>query len=290
VPSADFRAGIWVKSCQHASSWSTAAIFIDRSHAEVEACTTHMAAPVLILSLLAAAAQAPASRTPIVVTGQPWAPFVSPMGEPFRPKNRDDDTLADWFYQADRNRDGALTSDEMVADATRFFAKLDTNHDGQIDPDELAQYEYDIAPEIQVNSRTKRVRGQPAPVARPAADDEGFDSDDPGDRKLRRRRQAEEDASLGIGGALQGASRYALLNMPEPVAAADADFNRAITLEEFRQAAVERFQLLDRTHQGRLTLLQLEAMPHAPKEDGRHHKRDENVTDARIGNPLPPGR
>ena len=37
-----------------------------------------------------------------------------------------------------------------------------------------------------------------------------------------------------------------LLNIPEPVAAADTDFNRAITLEEFRQAAIERFQLLDR--------------------------------------------
>lgn len=239
---------------------------------------------VILLPLLAAAAQAP-----IVVTGHPWAPFVSPMGEPFRPKNRDDDTLADWFYGADRNRDGVLTSDEMVADAERFFAKLDTNHDGQIDPDELAQYEYDIAPEIQVNSRTKRLPGQPVPVARPAEDDP-LDPGDEHPRGQRRRGHDDIGASLGIGGALQGAARYALLNIPEPVAAADADFNRAITLEEFRQAALERFQLLDRTHQGRLTLLQLEAMPHAPKEDGRRQKRDDRATDARIGNPLPPGR
>jgi len=247
-----------------------------------------MPLPVFLLPLFAATAQAPASRTPIVVTGHPWAPFVSPMGEPFRPKNRDDDTLADWFYGADRNRDGVLTSDEMVADAERFFAKLDTNRDGQIDPDELAQYEYDIAPEIQVNSRTKRLPGQPIPVARPAEDDPL----DPGDehRGHRRRGGDDVDASLGIGGALQGAARYALLNIPEPVAAADADFNRAITLEEFRQAAIQRFQLLDRTHQGKLTLLRLEAMPHAPKEDGRRRKRDDKATDVRIGNPLPPGR
>jgi Ca2+-binding EF-hand superfamily protein len=248
-----------------------------------------MPVPVLLLPLLALAAQAPSSRAPIVVTGHPWAPFVSPMGEPFRPKSRDDDTLADWFYQADRNRDGVLTSDEMVADAARFFATLDTNRDGQIDPDELAQYEYDIAPEIQVNSRTKRLPGQPAPVVRQADDDAYGDLDDRGDRKQRRRRQAEDDASLGIGGALQGAARYALLNIPEPVAAADADFNRAITLEEFEQAAIERFQLLDHSHQGKLTLLQLEAMPHAPMENERH-KRDDKATDARIGSPLPLGR
>ena len=28
------------------------------------------------------------------------------MGEPFRARTPNDDTLARWFYQADRNRDG----------------------------------------------------------------------------------------------------------------------------------------------------------------------------------------
>lgn len=246
-----------------------------------------MALPLFLLPLIAAAAQAPASRAPIVVTGHPWAPFVSPMGEPFRPKNRDDDTLADWFYQADRNHDGLLTSDEMVADAERFFRKLDTNHDGQIDPDELANYEYEIAPEIQVNSRTKRLPGQPAAAIRPS-DSDDWAIDDGHSREGRNGRY-DADSSLGIGGALQGAARYALLNIPEPVAAADADFNRAITLAEFRQAAVERFALLDRAHQGRLTLVQLEAMPHAPKEDAKHPKLDEKAPDTRVGNPLPAG-
>jgi Ca2+-binding EF-hand superfamily protein len=247
-----------------------------------------MVLPLFLLPLLAAATQAPASRAPIVVTGHPWAPFVSPMGEPFRPKNRDDDTLADWFYQADRNHDGVLTSDEMVADAERFFRKLDTNHDGQIDPDELANYEYEIAPEIQVNSRTKRVAGQPA-AAMQQSDLDDWDRDDDHSRERRHRRGDDADSSLGIGGALQGAARYALLNIPEPVAAADADFNRAITLAEFRQAAVERFALLDRTHQGRVSLAQLEAMPHAPKADAKHPKLDEKAPDTRVGNPLPAG-
>lgn len=247
--------------------------------------------PVLFLLLAASTAEAQVSpRAPITVTAHPWAPFISPMGEAFRPKNRDDDTLADWFYKADRNRDGFITADEMVADAQRFFATLDANHDGQIDPDELAAYEYQIAPEIQVNSRTKPLPGHAAALAR-TADDDDQSADDPDADAGKRHRRKREDygASLGIGGELQGAARYSLLNMPEPVAAADADFNRAITLDEFRQAALARFQLLDKARQGRLTLIQLEAMPHAPKEDSQRSKRDEKAPDARIGNPLPSG-
>jgi hypothetical protein len=238
----------------------------------------------LMLPMLVAGIGAPAPNTnPVLVTGHQWAPFISPMGEPFRAHTPTDDTLADWFYKADRNRDGVLTVDEFQTDAERFFAKLDTNHDGQIDPDELANYEYEIAPDIQVMSKTLRAPGQPAPVAR--SDD---DSEHPRGRD-RRRREAEDAALLGIGDALQGGARYGLLNMPEPVAAADTDFNRAISLEEFRQAAVARFQLLDSGHQHRLTLAQLEAMRPIVDAKGRVRKLDEKAPDKRIGNPLPTG-
>jgi hypothetical protein len=224
-----------------------------------------------------------------MVTGHAWAPFISPMGEPFRAHTPTDDTLADWFYQADRDRDGSLTPQEMQADADRFFAKLDSDHNGEIDPDELAYYEYEIAPDIQVMSRTRRVAGQPAPAV---LKQDKADVDSGGDERSRGRRHdrgVEVDASLGLGGALQGAARYALLNIPEPVAAADTDFNRGISIQEFRQAALARFALLDAAHQGRLTLAQLEAMPHAPDPSGHRHKRNDKAPDARIGNPLPTG-
>ena len=117
-------------------------------------------------------------------------------------------------------------------------------------------------------------------------DDDGPDIDEPA-RHRRRRNRDEINGSLGIAGALQGAARYSLLNLPEPVAAADTDFNRSITPVEFRQAAIARFQLLDNQHQGRLTLAQLEAMPHAPSADQRHRKRNMKALDERIGNPLP---
>lgn len=244
-----------------------------------------MPATLFLLALLAG--PTPDTR-PIMVTGHAWAPFISPMGEPFRAHTPTDDTLADWFYQADRNRDGSLTPAEMQADAERFFAKLDTDHNGEIDPDELAHYEYDVAPDVQVMSRTRRAPGDPAPaLKRDKEDDDVATEDRP--RGRRHGRGDEVDASLGLGGALQGGARYSLLNMPEPVAAADTDFNRGVTLQEFRQAALARFALLDSAHQGRLTLAELEAMPHAPGTNGRPHKRDDKAPDARIGNPLPTG-
>jgi Ca2+-binding EF-hand superfamily protein len=242
-----------------------------------------MTIPALIL--LAAAVAAP-DKPQILVTGHQWAPFISPMGEPFRAHSATDDTLADWFYRADTNRDGVLTAAEMVADAERFFARLDTNHDGQIDPDELSTYEYEIAPDIQVMSRTKRVPGQPAPIVK--AETPGDLPADPREHRGRHRGD-QMDAGLGIGSDLQGAARYGLLNMPEPVAAADTDFDRAITLQEFEAAALERFQLLDKAKAGKLTLAQLEAMPHAPSTDKHHRRQNEDAPDERLGNTLPTG-
>src|SRR5207248_4022818 len=164
-----------------------------------------------------------------------------------------------------------------------FFATLDTHHDGEIDPDELAHYEYEVAPDIQVMTKTRRAPGQPAPQA--TQSDAGEDHS----RTGRRRAERELDASLGIGGALQGAARYSLLNMPEPVAAADTDFNRGVSLSAFREAAIARFQLLDSSHQGGVTLAQLEAHRPVPSVAGHQPRRDSHATDPRIGNPLPPG-
>jgi Ca2+-binding EF-hand superfamily protein len=230
-----------------------------------------------MLPLLAVAAQGPVPASNVVtVTGRGGVPFISPMGEPIRARTPNEDTLARWFGQVDLNRDGVLTSDEMAADATRYFAVLDTNNDGQIDPDELVRYEWQVAPEIQVNSRFRHAR---------AANEKP-------------EKTAREDRDQGTGGGdrygaraddgPQGAARYALLNMPEPVAAADADLNRSISLAEFRQAAIARFQLLDKAHQGRLTLQQLAALKPVIEAARRRKHRDDDP-DARVGVPLPPG-
>ena len=222
---------------------------------------------------------AAAGEPPIIVQGYPWAPFISPMGEPFRPPSTGEAPIARWFTKADRNRDGILTADEMQADADRFFARLDSNRDGQIDPDELKTYEWEVAPEIQVNSDWRRRRGEAVPESPPNKDHPDGDG--------ARKRPHDQHDGYQING-LQGAARYGFLNIPQPVASADADFNRAITLIEFRQAASNRFKLLDGNGQGRLTLPQLEArLPLRPK--GKQAKPGKDEVDARIGLPLPEG-
>ena len=227
----------------------------------------------VLLPILAAAADT--SSTPVVVRGYAWAPFISPMGEPFRYRTRGDDTLAKWFNQADADRDGALTLQEMQGDADRFFAKLDTNKDGQIDPDEIVQYEWEVAPEIQVMSKRRRGRDEPRTLVEAKPTDS---SEVDGDEWI------PAIVGDGLERGLQGAARYSLLNIPQPVAAADADFDRLVSSVEFRQAAIIRFSLIDKGQQGRVTLDQLRAMlpvyPSAPTTSG--------ATDTRYGNPLPP--
>ncbi len=234
-----------------------------------------MPLPVLIVPILMSAAGA--GEPPINVVGHAWAPFISPMGEPFRARTKADNTLALWFSQADRTHDGSLTTDEMQADADRFFTTLDTDRDGEIGPEELMAYEYEVAPEIQVNSKWRRSREQLAAETAAAAT---------------RRAGGEKRRGGGLEGydpndPIQGAARYALLNMPEPVAAADADFNRAITLDEFRRAATYRFRLLDTHHTGRLSLVELQALVPTAPPPGKKAKRRANEPDRRIGTPLP---
>jgi Ca2+-binding EF-hand superfamily protein len=208
------------------------------------------------------------------------------MGEPIRARVPNEDTLARWFNQADRNHDGFITPDELQADAERYFIQfLDADHDGQIDPDELMHYEWTIAPEIQVNSRLRRARAPGEAPPKEEADPAGGGRD-PGDFRSGDRPKRRRDF---MDTGPQGAARYALLNMPEPVAAADSDFNRAITLQEFRQAALDRFQLLDKKHEGRITLQELEAMKPVLPEPGKPVKHRGDEPDSRVGQPLPPG-
>jgi hypothetical protein len=61
----------------------------------------------------------------------------------------------------------------------------------------------------------------------------------------------------------------ALLAIPEPVISADADFNRGISPAEFRHTAGQRFLLIDRNHDGRITHDELSP----PPEEDRRRRR-----------------
>lgn len=186
----------------------------------------------LLLSLLAAPALAKREAVPPVCPA-PVGPvlFLSPVGEPFRPKGDADDPVRRWFDQADRNRDGKLTVGEFMLDGDRFFATLDKDRNGELLPDEVHAYEDDVAPEIRLYQR------------RPESGAEGGRKDAERARPRPDRRRAGQPGAYAEG--VMGAGRYAFLNIPHPVAAADSDFNRAISAAEFRAAAAQRFADLD---------------------------------------------
>ena len=167
--------------------------------------------------------------------------FLSPMGEPFRRSPEGKDGAAVWFAQADSDHDGALSPDEMQKDAGRFFAALDLNHDGEIDPAELVNYETVVAPPM------VRMAGGMKPVR---SDAEG-------------RRVA--DMHQGSGGGFPeddgNHPRTGLQGVPEPVAMADTNLNRGVSVQEFAAAAGRRFLALDSSHDGKLTPEELRNAP-----------------------------
>ncbi|WP_231638963.1 hypothetical protein [Sphingomonas profundi] len=194
---------------------------------------TRLAIVLTLATLLAPPAQAAKKLPPCPPKAAQL--FIAPMGEPFRAGPDAPDPMTVWFVRLDADRDGRITPAEFAADADRFFARLDTDRDGELIPSEVTAYERDIAPEI----RLYTPRG--AAGMRPPT-------------------RAERKKAEGYGDPL-GAGRWAFLNIPEPVAAADADFNRGVSLAEFRAAAADRFAQLDKAKAGALTLATLPKTP-----------------------------
>jgi hypothetical protein len=186
------------------------------------------------LLLLAAPAAALAAQP-----APPSAPnglFLSPMGEPFRPGRPGPDPVGTWFAAADRDGDRALTLAELQQDAARFFGLLDSDRDGELEMVEIARYENEVAPEVQVGLQMR--------------------STGVGDWRGGRRRRV-----LVYERGVDGAGRFAFLNIPHPVMAADSDMNRGVSIAEFAQAAAERFGRLDKDRDGRILRSELPPLP-----------------------------
>lgn len=180
--------------------------------------------------------------------------FISPAGEPFRAAVDAPYPVAAWFARADADGDGALTLAEFEVDAERFFRALDADKDGRVDGFENADYERDVAPEINGVLRRPPPRtggGQPF-----------------------RRMPSRADVMWGRMPMLspqqngpkgppnrQGAGQYGLLNEPHPVRGGDGDLDGKITLAEARAAARRRFGLLDADSDGRLLAADLPRTP-----------------------------
>jgi len=214
--------------------------------------------------------------------GGPGRPslFVSPAGEPFRAEPGEAYPVAVWFKGADANGDGKLTKDEFVADAARFFARLDVNKDGVIDGFELKVYETQIVPEI----TEERGGGPPGGGAQSGAFRQGGGGRGGGGGGSRGggRRGGGGFGGQGAPGGGQGQSTpqasgagpYDLLGEREPVAGADLDLNSRITLANFRRRAEQRFALLDKDGQGYLLLAELPKTQVQRQADRRQGRRD----------------
>jgi Ca2+-binding EF-hand superfamily protein len=226
--------------------------------------------------------------------------FLSPMGEPFRSEDPAADNVATWFAGADADHDGALTVAEMQADAARFFATLDTNGDGEIDPTELTRYETEIAPEVQVGMQMGERSGGAGGGGFGGGGRRGGGGRGGGHGGGRGgwggRGGGQGSQSGGEGGGerrvpnggfddgLQGAGRYSFINIPEPVISADADLNRGVSRTEFADAAAKRFLMLDTDHDGRVTRAELPPLPQ--RHAGKPKKRKGGPVKTE-GEPLP---
>ncbi len=174
--------------------------------------------------------------------------FISPAGEPFRAPPGVPYPVKAWFDGADANHDGALSRDEFVADALRFFTVVDVDKNGVIDGFEVSNYETRIAPEIVGGAAPGSMRRGPMGQG---------PSEDGGDDASRRRPQGTN--------VLQGAALFGLIAEPEPVMASDGNFDRRISKDEATKTARTRFGLLDTDKDG---VLKLEELPKTPAQTG----------------------
>lgn len=248
------------------------------------------------LSAAAAAAQAsPIPQSAPPVAAQPAGPaaegwphggpgnrralFISPMGQPFRGQATRDAGLQAWFVQADKDHNGSISAQEMQDDAARFFATLDSGHDHEIDPDDINHYENEMVPEIRMgfgpDMGFRSDRGDDSAAG--GGGHRGGGGHGGGGRRGGGDSGETEHVSRGANAGdegLQGAGRFGLLNNPEPVIAADSDFNRGVSLAEFQTAAAARFALLDTNRDGKLSLDELQArMPTLPAVRLSGHSR-----------------
>jgi hypothetical protein len=192
--------------------------------------------------------------------------FVSPSGEPFRGRPGEPYPSAAWFARTDADHDGRLTAAEFRADAEAFFGKLDTNHDRVVDGFETQDYERTM-PEMTPQIRPLRAgEGQDPNLGRRGGG-RRFDDGGGGGRRGRSR-----------GGGREGVGLFSWFYDPEPVTAADADFNSRITLAEADAVADKRFAQLDAMRLGYLTLASLpkttvQALAEAREKDRAKDRR-----------------
>jgi hypothetical protein len=195
--------------------------------------------------------------------------FISPHGEPFRGAAGAPYPVVDWFRGANKKADGKLDHDEFVADAERFFKRLDLNGDGVLSHYEIQVYEQKLVPEIttttirvgQGRARLWLAQYSPSSVGSAPIDPSGDKPIEP------------HKPNTGPDYSGEGASPYGFFEEPEPVMTADFNVNGIITKDNFLKVADMHFTTLDADQKG---FLVLKALPETRMEkllDTIRHRR-----------------
>ena len=173
--------------------------------------------------------------------------YLSLMGEPFKTNDAGENPFDQWFKLADQDGDGAISRLEFRSDAEAFFASLDANGDKVIDADEMSRYE-DLAP-----GRT-RVAGGSSETSSARPTPKSSSQVDKGQVALVTSVNVPSATRIHPGG---GPISYA--DVPQPVAMADLNIDRRVTLDEFTKTASRRFTNYDVDQDGRLSRKELGA-------------------------------
>jgi hypothetical protein len=190
--------------------------------------------------------------------------FISPSGQPFRAAPGAPYPSAVWFAGADADHDGRLTVQEFRADALAFFNSLDKNHDGVVDGFETQDYERSI-PEMAPRVRSLQFgEGMNMNLGRRGGGGGGGGQGGGGGGRR---------SGRGAVGGREGAALFSYFFDPQPVAAADSDFNSRISLTEAQSIADRRFAMLDTAGAGFLTLATLPKTPVQTAAEARAKQR-----------------
>ena len=188
--------------------------------------------------------------------------FISPSGQPFYAPITAPYPIVDWFKQADKNGDGKIDAAEFRADAEAFFNVLDRDHNGTITSGEVYIYEHQMVPAI-LNQGRAAVDDPKSLLVRVQMTTPGDIANglpgvevDPGAGRTGRSLDGTEDKSTPDI-PKQGAAFFSLFNEPEPIMAADRNFDFKVTLKEFMAQSDRHFEKLDIKNQGYFTLADL---------------------------------
>lgn len=168
--------------------------------------------------------------------------YMSLMGEPFRTNEAGEEPFDQWFTLADQDGDGAISSLEFRSDAEAFFAELDANDDKVIDADEMAEYER-MAP-----GRTRAAGGGAVTPSSRRPQPKSSAPVEEGQVAIVSSGNVPSATRIHPGG---GPIKYS--EVPQPVAMADLNLDRRVTLQEFTRTASRRFTNRDANQDGRLT-------------------------------------